>query len=323
MKHTFITALLLMGPAALAQDAKLVLASDVWPPFTDEQGQRSISFDLVGAALERMGIGSTFVVTEFDSVLIGLQQGRYNGSAALWKSTEREAELLFSNAYLQNQLILLGRKGSDPNVTSLSALEGSRIGLVQGYAYDAVLKAKGRNEIVYGATDQENLERLLAGSIDYMLVDRLRMEYLLKYETNDVSALLEFARVPILYQPLHFAIRRDTPNAAAIITGFNNEIRKMIADGSYNRILELNWVRADVDGNGTLELIYTGNEVGVEPPLYVYDIHDAQPGSAPDDYYVNGNLYATWAEIPEAYKVARPDPVVPPAFVPNDGIIKF
>ena len=55
---------------------------------------------------------------------------------------DRERVLIYSEPYLENRLILVGRQGSDVSVTSLAALAGNRIALVAGYAYGEAAKAK-------------------------------------------------------------------------------------------------------------------------------------------------------------------------------------
>ncbi|MCK5080228.1 MAG: transporter substrate-binding domain-containing protein, partial [Bacteroidales bacterium] len=154
--------------------------------------------------------------------------------------------------------------------------------------------------------DQQNLERLLSGQIDYMLVDALLIQYLLKYQVNDVSEHLEIGNAPILAKSLHFAIRKDIEDADSIISKFNKEIHKMIADGTYNKILELNWVRADMDGDGQMELILDGNAAGTTPPQHAYGVYSNQSlvkkSNKPDQYYVDGKLYSCWDNVPQEYK---------------------
>jgi len=49
---------------------------------------------------------------------------------------------------------------------------------------------------------------------------------------------------------LLFVLRKDLKDAATIIKRFNSELRGMLADGSYNRLLGLNWVQGDAEGDG-------------------------------------------------------------------------
>src|SRR3954452_8837158 len=81
---------------ALAAPAPLRLVSDVWPPFTDEDKKPHEALDLVQGALQRAGARSTSTIITFSAALAGLEQGKFDGSAAMWKTPEREAYLLFS-----------------------------------------------------------------------------------------------------------------------------------------------------------------------------------------------------------------------------------
>ncbi len=84
----------------------------------------------------------------------------------------------------------------------------------------------------------------------------------------------------------------------------------MIADGSYHRILKLHWIKADIDGDGKLEMISAGNTAGLQAPMRSYSIstnddHTAM-ASSDDTYYIDGTIYASWDEVPEKYKQPTP-----------------
>lgn len=303
MKKIFPILLLLMATfVSMAQTDTLRLSSDVWPPFTDTEENMPIAIDIVREALNRIEINSTYTITGFDEVIEGIESGKFDGSPAFWISEERQEDLFYSFAYLENQLILVGRKGADVSMTSLAELKDHKIGLVKGYAYDETINSDDF-QIVYGENDQENLVSLISNEIDYMLVDALLMQYLLKYELNDVSTLLEFSRHSIINKTLHFALRKDFPNAEKTIALFNEEIKQMIADGSYNKILGLGCIRADIDGDGTPELILSGQQFGEEAPEIAYNVYQSE-GDSLSKYYINNQYYASWDEVPQQYKGA-------------------
>jgi len=156
-----------------------------------------------------------------------------------------------------------------------------------------------------------------------MLVDDLLIQYLLKYQVNDVHEFLEIADYPILVKPLHFALRKDLENASAIISAFNTEIGEMIAEGTYNRILELNWITADVDGDGTMEFILDGNAAGTAPPERSYGVSkgsamSGKPGIN-NGYFIEGKKYSSWDDVPQSYKTE----IVMSTQNPNDAGIKL
>ena len=91
----------------------------------------------------------------------------------------------------------------------------------------------------------------------------------------------------------------------------------MITDRTYHRLLHLDWINADVDGDGVPELIPRGDRIGTVAPKGAYSITTstdkagAKPKETQPHFYIGGNLYTDWASIPNAYKVEdprRPDP---------------
>lgn len=306
MKNIAAIIVILFATNVMAQTESLKLSSDVWPPFTDVQSEKSLALDIVEEALESLSIAADFEIIDFGSVMEGIKSGEADGSAALWKDDTREEFLYFSDAYLQNQLVLVGRKGSNVAVSSFAELEMKRIGVVENYSYGEELLAGKNNNIVEGTSDQQNLERLISEEIDYFLVDALLIQYLLKYQLNDVREFLEIGENPMIVKSLHLAIRKDIPNADQLLVKFNEAIKTMMADGSYNEILELSWVRADVDGDGELELILAGDEAGTSAPDNSYNILYSEQKQGSGGYYVNGTKYKTWNDVPEQYKVDIP-----------------
>ena len=118
-----------------AQKRQLQLASTPWSPFTNAPGQARFAIDLVHAALERIGISADTTIVPDGALTPALLAGRFDGSAALWRDAERELKLLYSQPYLENRLVLVGRRGTDVSAATLAALPGKRVALVEGYSY--------------------------------------------------------------------------------------------------------------------------------------------------------------------------------------------
>jgi polar amino acid transport system substrate-binding protein len=230
IKKKLLSIFLIVSLNGLAQTTELKLGSDVWPPFTNVDGEKSFALDLVKEALNRINIQTTIEIRGFNDIISSIDDGELDGSAALWLNEERKGKYIFSKPYLNNQLILVGRKGSTVKNITYADLGGKRVGIVENYAYG---EAENANVIlVEGTSDQKNLERLLMKQIDYMLVDALLIQYMLKYQINDVTEHLEIGDYPIQTKSLHFALRNDISDGVHIITLFNEEISKMIADGT-------------------------------------------------------------------------------------------
>jgi len=306
MNKVILLLLVILSIQGSSQTTELILASDVWPPFTNIESKKAFAIDLVTEALNRIDINTKIEIVVSEDILKGINSGDFDGSAALWINEERQKNYLFSIPYLHNQLILVGKKGSNVSALSFSELSGKRIGVIEHYAYGIDKSDAEKINFVRSSDDQQNLERLLSDQIDYMLVDILLIQYLLKFQVNDVSEYLEIGPTPILVKSLHFALNKNVPDAQKIMTLFNDEIQKMIADGSYHKVLELNWIQADLDGDGKMEIILDCQTAGKEAPRNVYSVHtlpfpDHQV-TTEKSYCIAGNYYSCWDNIPQQYK---------------------
>jgi polar amino acid transport system substrate-binding protein len=293
-----------------AQTRQLHLASTPWPPFTNTPGQARFAIDLVHAALERVGITADTTIVEEGTLTPALLSGRFDGSAALWRDDERELTLIFSQPYLQNRLILVGRRGSDVSATTLAGLPGKRIALVNGFSYGEVVANTKGPTYVAASSVEDSLQKVLAGDADYALMDELVVQYLIRSYPEEVRTRLALGSVPLLVRSLHFAVRRDLPDAQSIVDRFNAELRRMIADRSYHRLLQLEWIDADVDGDGRTESVPASDRAGLNPPDRGYELLTAsapelQPVSNPR-FYLGGQVYEGWSNVPDRYKVGDP-----------------
>jgi polar amino acid transport system substrate-binding protein len=320
-------------PPALSQTpAPLHLVTTVWPPFTNAPGQARFALDLVDEALKRIGMRAETAIVDDAKFTTELLTGAVDGSPAAWKDAEREKALLFSEPYLENRLILVGRKGSDVSAASLAALAGKRIVVVGGYAYgDAVTKGSGPT-FVLSKSEEDSMAMLLAGKADYTLMDELVVQYILDNHGEQARNRLQVGSTPLLVRPLYLAIRRSRPDAQSIVTRFNAELRKLITDRTYHRLLHVDWISADVDGDGRKEMIFRTDQAGPAPPTRSYDLFTSAMQPRSDSgaavtkdlgprVYVGGTVYETWTAVPPRYRAM--DPSKPDATRSGGTIFRF
>ena len=321
-----VCSLLAASFASSAQSSALRLVSTAWPPFTNPPGQPRFALDLVEGALGRIGrSGQTSIVepARFNAALLG---GEFDGSAAAWKDAERERAMLFSAPYLENRLILVGRSGADVSATSLGALSGKRIAIVEGYAYGDALNLSGAT-LVRSRSEEDSLTLLLANKTDYTLMDELVVHYILNNYPNEAKTRLSLGTKPLVTRPLYFAVKRTRPDAESIITGFNAQLRAMIVDRTYHRLLHVGWITADVDGDGVAEFVPASDRSGTAEPQRAYALFTdtnekaASPTPKKSGFYVGGNIYSDWASVPNRYKVE--DPQWPDASRSTASIFRF
>jgi polar amino acid transport system substrate-binding protein len=294
-----------------AQSTPLLLVSTAWPPFTNDAGQARFALDLVETALGRISLSSTTTIVSAGEFTALLTSGRFDGSAAVWRDAQREEVLLFSEPYLENRLVLVGRRDADVSATSLRVLAGKRIAIVEGYSYGDAVDLSGA-VLLRTRSEEDSLDQLLKGNVDYTLMDDLVVQFLVSTYPKEADTRLAIGSTPLVTRPLHFAIRRTRPDAQSIITRFNAQIRGMISDRTYHRLLQVEWIRADVNGDGVSENVPATDRPGPDVPKRVYALF-----SVPTDtlktpgFYVGGNIYSYWASVPEAYRnldTKNPDP---------------
>jgi polar amino acid transport system substrate-binding protein len=307
-----------LGASLHAQgQTPLRLVSTVWPPFTNAAGQARFALDLVDEALKRIGARAETVFVDEAAFTPSILTGKYDGSAAAWKDAERERVLIFSEPYLENRLILVGRRGSDVSAKTLATLSGKRIVVVGGYSYGDAVKDGSGPIFLRSSGEEDSLAKLLASEADYTLMDELVVKYILRNYPDQSRDRLQIGSTPLVTRSLHLAVRRDRPDAANVINRFNAELRRMIADRTYHRLLHIDWLRADVDGDGRTELISRTDQAGLTPPTATYDLFlttpspslstpSSKPATPPPSgprFYLGGNIYEDWASVPKNYKV--------------------
>jgi polar amino acid transport system substrate-binding protein len=297
------------GPGNAAETRTLHLGSTPWSPFTNGPGQARFAIDLVHMALHRVGITADTAIVAEGKLTPALLERRFDGSPALWRDDEREKSLVYSRPYLENRLVLVGRRGSDVSATALAGLAGKRIALVEGYSYGELVKSPMGPTYEPAATVEESIQKVLDGEADYTLADELVVQYLVRNHADKVQERLALGSVPLIVRTLHFAVRRDLPDARSIVDRFDAELGRMIADRSYHRALQLDWIDVDVDGDGRPESVPASDRVGSSPPARTYELMAAKtPSPAPSRgrFYLGGQVYDGWANVPDRYKVFDP-----------------
>jgi hypothetical protein len=159
----------------------------------------------------------------------------------------------------------------------------------------------------------------------------LVIAYLFEEYPEKASARLEVGKLPLVTRSLHLAVRKNLPDAQRLIDRFNDAIASMVGDGTYNTALQVDWIRADIDGDGQPEMIPRGDHLGSAPPQRSYELFTpatvaaatagaaGQPHPAPTTgsrsepnephmrFFVAGQYYDTWQEVPEKLR-GEPEP---------------
>jgi len=165
-------------------------------------------------------------------------------------------------------------------------------------------------QFVYRDTDAECLQAVLAKQADYVLLDELMVNHLFQFYSEKAQALIVAGKVPLVQRGLHFALNKAYPGARQILDEFDHNIERMLADGTYNRLLHVPWIQADVDGDGKVEYVASTQfaQMGRDDPRLaqtgygpVHVPSPTTPASAPNTgraptYLIDGKSYDNWGD---------------------------
>ena len=229
---------LLLAMPALAQRLRLV--ADAWPPFTDSTLiNGGLATDIVSTALARAGYASEFEQVPWARALMGVGDGRYDVVVNAWYDEARTHLGQFSGEYLLNRVRLIKRRDDPIDFQRLEQLHDYPIAVVRGYAYSAAFDGDTQLQKVPVHNFVMAVRMLAAQRVRLTLEDEYVARYYLSRESPRVRNAVEFLPKPLSENSLHILVSLKNPEHAQIVAGFDREIAKMKADGSYERLMRL------------------------------------------------------------------------------------
>ncbi|VXC09741.1 Amino acid ABC transporter substrate-binding protein [Pseudomonas sp. 8Z] len=229
--------LLLLSPSIGAAEL-LRLVADPWPPFNDHRlPNNGLASDLVQQALSRAGYRTEYVEVPWERAVLSLRRGEQDVLINAWYSRERTYFGHFSQPYLINRIRFLQRKGAGIVFDRIADLYPHSIAVVRGYAYTSAFDHDARLQRV-GVNSFEIAARMLhAGRVQLALEDELVARYQLGRELAPLRDELEFLPKPLSENGLRILVRLSHPHHQEIAQRFDEAIKAMQADGSYNETM--------------------------------------------------------------------------------------
>lgn len=232
----FIFFLSLFTQTCNAQAINIV--SSQWPPYVDDSmPEKGLAVELVNKALISKGYQPVLHIYNWKRALEGVEIGVFDATCAIWKTPERERDLLFSEPYLHNTISFIKKKSLQLDYNNLNDLRGLVIGVLRGYAYDESFnRSRGLIKIPENFIVQ-NLQKLNNGSIDLTLGDERAINYAIQQFLPKDGENFEFVRPALANKKLYLAVSKSNPDAQKIIDDFNLAIKEMQQTGSYEQII--------------------------------------------------------------------------------------
>jgi len=240
-KHVihFSLLLALLIPIASVKAETLRIVAEHWPPYVDESApQQGLAIDLITTALVRAQYDYKIDYEPWPRALEGGKIGVYDLIANIWYSDERARDLDYSDPYLINDMRLIKRKDSPIKFKTLADLSGLVVGVVKDYAYPKEFAAAQNFAKVSNSELLPAIGELAQGQYDLVVGDLNAINYVLLKFLPIESEHLEILPQSVGFSKLYVAVSKANHKHAEIIKAFNEALRSMQQDGTYQTIIE-------------------------------------------------------------------------------------
>ncbi len=219
--------------AAVTKEKLTMATNATFPPYEYVEGDKVVGIDaeIAQAIADKLGMELEIVDTEFDSIIPGVQGGKYSmGMAGMTVTDERLESVNFTTSYAKGIQSIIVKEGSDiKSVDDLS--KDTKIGVQvattgciyaeDDYGVDAV------SEFQNGAAA---VQALVSGKIDCVIIDNEPAKAYVA--ENEGLKILDTA-----YAEEDYAICVSKDNEK-LLKKINTALEELIADGTVQQILD-------------------------------------------------------------------------------------
>lgn len=227
--------LLFRGELA-ADDKNIEIVATEYPPYYGSELQnKGFITEIVVAAFARSGYDSTVRFLPWQRAFDGAKAGKYTVLYTMWYREEREEWFEFSDALPANEVGFFKRVGDDISFNNFSDLKPYTIGVVRGYVNPPGFDEAGLTTEVVD-NDALNLNKLLRGRIDLVLIDKIVGQHILNINHAQHKHEVEWMKPPVTVETQHLVVSKRAPDSRAILDNFNRGLAAIIADGTVSQI---------------------------------------------------------------------------------------
>jgi polar amino acid transport system substrate-binding protein len=229
---------LVAAPAATAQPVLRIATEGAYPPFNYVENNAPAGFevDLARALCAAMARSCSFVLQDWDMMIAGLKEGRYDAIVSSMEITpERRKRIAFSRPYYRIPAALMAPKSEPlPKPGVVPSLAGKSVGTTDDAEFTNHLETREPGAIVrtFDKLDDAALD-LLTGRLDYVLGDRLALTKFLGTREGAACCHLVGNRAVDRGEGVGIGVRKADGELRA---QFDVAIAAVIADGTYDRI---------------------------------------------------------------------------------------
>ena len=212
-----------------AAKTKLVVAtSPDFPPFESLEGSELVGIeeDILKKVAEKMGMELDLQQMDFDSVIPGVQAGKFDlGMSGITVTDKRKENVDFSSVYfMAAQAIVVT---ADSGIIGKADLEGKKVSVQTGTTAEEYCMGNGYEVLAFTANN-DAAAALTAGKVDAWVVDN---EVALAMAPELGLTVLDEAMTS---EPYAFAFQKGSE----LVAPFNEALDALLADGTVEQIFQ-------------------------------------------------------------------------------------
>lgn len=225
-----------------------LLVADEWCPYNCAQDDvhQGYVIDLLQAIFTQAGMPATYLVTPWTRAILMVEQGK--ADLLVGTTPEVTPHHLLSLPIGENRTCFFAALGSPWHFQQIADLYGQRLGVIQGYSYDAggaldryiasnpsargkVLRATGAQAL------QKNLRMLAAGRLDVVAENCNVGTY--RLQKLGLAGSIQLAgQLGSFNGTVHIGFKPNTPNAQQWLTLINQGLNEKRRSGELERLLQ-------------------------------------------------------------------------------------
>lgn len=212
---------------------KLTMATNAeFPPYEYHEGDAIVGIDAEIATLiaAKLGMELEIADVDFDSIIPGVQQGKYDmGMAGMTVTDERLEKVAFSDSYAKGIQVVIVKEGG--SIATLDDVDGKKIGVQQATTGDIyACDDYGEENVIKYANGALAVEALKSGKVDCVIIDNEPAKAYVA--ANEGLKILDTE-----YANEDYAICFAKGNTE-LQKKVNDALKALIADGSVQKVVD-------------------------------------------------------------------------------------
>lgn len=239
VRRSLLLAGLGVASAAWSKPKVVRISNGDWAPFMGEKlPHHGFVSRIVAEAFALEGLQVDYSFYPWARAFAIAQQGDVDASIGWYRTPEREKDFWFSEPVFLESQVLFHLKERPLVWKKLDDLKGKRIGATIGYTYGAEFQAMEEAQAIRverTPSDAQNLEKLLRGRVDAVVLSQAVGARLVKGMGPDRASLITFHPTPVNAGTLHVIFPKKSATSQDLLKQFDRGLKKLKASGADER----------------------------------------------------------------------------------------